>query len=131
MVIDDQLPLGLIANTSAILGITLGKYIPKLAGSSVTDRSGVEHIGIVKTPVPILKGNTELLRQLREKGLHEAFADLIMVDFSDVAQNCKTYQEYITKLQQTSKEDYQYLGLAIYGEKKKINHLTGDLPLLR
>ena len=30
MVIDENLPLGLIANTAAIMGITLGKEMPKL-----------------------------------------------------------------------------------------------------
>lgn len=53
LVIDENLPLGLIVNTAAILGVTVGKYAPKMVGNSVADRSGIEHLGIVKTPVPI------------------------------------------------------------------------------
>jgi hypothetical protein len=131
LVIDENLPLGLIANTAAILGITVGKYVPQIVGSSVTDYSGIEHIGIVKTPVPILKGSTELLHELRDKTRTEVFADLIVVDFSDTAQSCKTYEEYTAKLQKISKSDYRYFGLGIYGEKKKVNRLTGGLFLLR
>jgi hypothetical protein len=131
LVIDENLPLGLIANTAAILGITVGKYAPEIVGSRVIDHSGIEHLGIVKTPVPILKGSADLLHGLRDKTRTEEFADLIVVDFSDTAQSCKTYEEYIAKLQKISKNSYRYFGLGIYGDKKKVNRLTGGLPLLR
>ena len=32
MVIDENLPLGIIANTAAIMGITLGKQMPEVVG---------------------------------------------------------------------------------------------------
>lgn len=46
-----------------------------MAGENVTDLSGVEHAGIVKTPIPILKGNAGLLHELRDKTMTETFAD--------------------------------------------------------
>lgn len=131
LVIDKNLPLGLIANTAAILGVTLGKEIPEMVGEDVADRSGVEHAGIVKTPVPILKGDAQILHQLRDKTMTDMFADLTVVDFSNAAQSCKTYEEYIAKLREKSKSDYLYYGLGIYGEMKKVNQLTGSLALLR
>ena len=36
MIIDETLPLGIIANTAAILGITLGKELPEVVGCDVT-----------------------------------------------------------------------------------------------
>ncbi|USF28474.1 hypothetical protein N510_003435 [Firmicutes bacterium ASF500] len=54
MVIDESLPLGIIANTAAIMGITLGKKMPEVVGADVTDQSGNEHLGIIEFPVPIL-----------------------------------------------------------------------------
>ena len=33
MVIDEHLPLGIIANTAAIMGITLGKKMPEVVGA--------------------------------------------------------------------------------------------------
>lgn len=131
LVIDENLPLGLIANTAAILGVTLGKEAPEIVGEDVADLSGVKHAGIVKNPIPILKGDTGLLHQLRDKTMTDKFSDLTVVDFSNAAQSCKTYEEYIAKLQEKSKSDYQYYGLGIYGEKKKVNRLTGSLALLR
>ena len=38
MVIDENLPLGIIANTAAIMGITLGKQMPEVVGADVYDR---------------------------------------------------------------------------------------------
>ncbi|MED1095949.1 MULTISPECIES: DUF2000 domain-containing protein [Bacillus] len=45
--------------------------------------------------------------------------------------SCKTYEEYTAKLQNQAKTDYQHFGLDIYGEKKKVNRLTGSFSLLR
>lgn len=42
MVIDESLPLGIIANTAAIMGITMGKQMPEVVGADVYDRTGQE-----------------------------------------------------------------------------------------
>ena len=47
MVLDENLPLGLLANTAAILGITLGKHMPEAVGADVLDGSGKAHLGII------------------------------------------------------------------------------------
>ena len=50
---------------------------------------------------------------------------------SDLAQGCKTYDEFIEKMKEVSEIDLNYLGIAICGSKKKVNKLTGSMPLLR
>lgn len=131
MVIDERLPLGRIANTAAILGITLGKAMPEVVGADVTDRTGNRHLGIIAFPVPILKGAPETIQAIREKLFQPDFQDLTVVDFSDLAQRCLTYEDYTGKMAETPESALQYLGLAICGTKKKVNKLTGSLPLLR
>ncbi|CAB1251813.1 DUF2000 domain-containing protein [Clostridium sp. MT-14] len=131
MVINEDLPLGVIANTSAILGITLGKHIPELVGKDAADASGKKHLGIITIPVPILKGNKEIIRELREKLYTSDFDDVIAVDFSDVAQSCNVYSEYLQKVSTVLENQHTYFGIAIFGNKKKINKLTGSMPLLR
>lgn len=131
MVIDEHLPPGIIANTAAILGITLGKKMPETVGADVTDKTGKVHLGIIEFPVPILKGNPQRIREIREKLYSSDFTDLTTVDFSDLAQGCKTYDEFINKMNGVSETDLNYLGIAICGAKKKVNKLTGSLPLLR
>ncbi|MDY9921100.1 MAG: DUF2000 domain-containing protein [Synergistota bacterium] len=131
IVIDSELPTGVIANTSAILGMTLGKRFPEQVGNDVTDASEKTHLGIITVPVPILKGSREMLKELRENLYKTEFNDLTVVDFSDVAQSCMTYNEYISKAAEVPEEDHTYLGVAIYGDRKKVNKLTGSMPLLR
>lgn len=131
MVIDEKLPLGIIANTAAIMGITLGKERPELVGRDVCDRSGKLHQGIIEFPVPILKGDSGLIKSIRERLYDPEFSDLSVVDFSDLAQGCKTYEEFIEKMSKVSGTELNYLGIAICDAKKKVNKLTGNVPLLR
>lgn len=86
VVYDEELPLGIIANTAAVMGITLGKAMPEVVGEDVRDESGHTHLGIIEFPFPILRGSPE--------------------------------------------STLQYFGVAVCGAKK-VNKLTGSLPLLR
>lgn len=131
MVIDEHLPMGLIANTAAIMGITLGKKMPEVVGIDVNDKTGNEHLGIIEFPVPILKGNVESIKAIREKLYEPDFSDLTVVDFSDLAQGCKTYEEFTEKMKEACETDLNYYGIAICGAKKKVNKLTGSMSLLR
>ena len=131
MVIDEHLPSGIIANTAAILGITLGKNMPEVVGADVTDKTGNDHLGIIEFPVPILKGTAESMKAIREKLYEPEFSDLTVVDFSDLAQGCKTYDEVIGKMKEVPEAELNYFGIAICGTKKKVNKLTGSMALLR
>lgn len=131
MIIDENLPLGIIANTAAIMGITLGKEMPEVVGANVTDQSGNEHLGIIEFPVPILKGSPDIIKGIRQKLYQTDFQELTVVDFSDLAQSCKTYDEFIKKMGNTPESPLRYFGLAICGPRKKVNKLTGSMPLLR
>jgi hypothetical protein len=130
MVIDTELPLGLIANTSAVLALALGKKIEGIIGSVVVDGDGHTHEGITTTPIPILKGSRVMIKELRET-IASDYPDLFLVDFSNMAQMTKNYDDYMNKIASSSSGDIQYLGIAVYGNKKHVNKLTGSLPLLR
>ena len=131
MVIDESLPLGIIANTAAIMGITLGKKMPEVVGGDVYDQTGREHLGIIEFPVPILKGDAGCIKEMRERLYEPEYEGLTVVDFSDLAQGCKTYDEFIGKMGMTSGSELNYYGIAVCGEKKKVNKLTGSMGLLR
>ena len=131
MVIDENLPLGLIANTAAVIGITLGKTFPECVGQDVQDKTSFKHLGIIEFPVPILKANAIFLKGLRGRLYQQEFEELTIVDFSDVAQGCKTYDEFTDKIALVEEGDLQYRGIGIYGNKKLVNKLVGSLPLLR
>ncbi len=131
MVMDEALPLGIIANTAGIMGLTLGKHIPDTIGPEVLDKSGRAHLGIIQIPVPVLKADSEKIKEIRQRLYEPEFAGLIVVDFSDVAQSCNVYDDYIQKAAGVEESSFHYFGIGICGEKKLVNRLTGSLPLLR
>lgn len=131
MVIDEHLPLGIIANTAAVMGITLGKLKPEIVGTTVLDKDFNQHLGVITFPVPILKADASKIQELRELLYQEAYQDVLCVDFTLQAQECKAYEEYIEKMKHVSQKDLVYMGIAICGPKKKVNSLTGSMPLLR
>lgn len=131
MLIDAELPSGVIANTAAILGISLGRLRPDLVGQDVEDQDGKEHMGIITFPVPVLSGTKESIRAIRQRLYEPEFAELTAVDFSSLAQGCRLYDEYIAKLSGVKEESLEYLGIAVCGNRKKVNKLTGSTPLLR
>lgn len=131
VVIDQGLPPGVAANTAAILGITLGRERPEVVGADVTDRDGGRHRGIIEFPVPVLRSTAEGIREIREKLSRPELEELTVVDFSDLAQGCRTYGEFAEKMGRTPESGLRYFGLAICGDRKKVDRLTGSLPLLR
>lgn len=54
-----------------------------------------------------------------------------MVDFTDVAQASRVYEDYTRKIAVLPAEQLHYLGAALYGKRETVNKLTGSLPLLR
>ena len=131
MVIDEALPLGIITNTAAVMGVTIGKHLPHAVGNDVIDQTGREHLGIIAFPIPILKSSSERIKELRKRLYEDMFCHLKVVDFSDTAQGCKTYDEYIQKMADVPETELSYLGITICGDKKSVNKLTGNMPLLR
>lgn len=116
MVIDESLPLGIAMNTAGVLGISLGKKIPECVGVDVMDQDGIAHAGTIQIPVPILKMSGEELKEL----VHQVKNDeeLTMLDFTDIAQGCKVYDEYIERSAQHKTEEFTYYGIALFGNKK-------------
>lgn len=113
MVIDEALPIGIITNTAAVMGVTIGKHLPQAVGADVTYQTGHEHLGIIEFPIPILKGDKGKIKQLRQWLYQEDFCGLKVVDFSDTAQSCETYDEYIGKMAHLPEDALSYFGIAI------------------
>jgi hypothetical protein len=129
MVIDSGLPLGLSVNTAGLLGATLGRRIERIIGPDVIDASGENHTGILNVPLPILSADADTIKAIREKAMK--FGELLVIDFTDTAQREVRYEDYTGKLAITPSEELKYLGIALYGPKKRVNKLVGNLPLLR
>jgi hypothetical protein len=131
MVIDKELPVGLIANTAAVLGASLGRMVDDLVGGDLTDGDGNLHLGITTRNIPILGATTEQIKAIRARLYDAEFAAVTTVDFNNIAQRSLDYGDYGRLLAGTDGEALAYLGVCLYGPQKKVNRLTGNIGLLR
>lgn len=131
IVVDEELPPGLAANTAAVLTLTLGRRIDGLLGRDLKDADGSTHTGITTVPIPILTASAETVKQIRNTAASDDNSELLVVDFTDRAQRTKTYDDYARLLEAAGDDDLGYLGVALYGPRKPVQRLTGSLPLLR
>lgn len=130
IVIDQDLPLGVIANTAAVLSLSLGRALPQMIGEDLRDNQGQPRRGITTLPLPILKSTGDKLRTLREAvKAHEP--DLTVIDLISATRHTATYRDYAEELENTPVETLEYQGVALCGAKKLVNKFTGNLGLLR
>lgn len=127
IIVKNSLPLGLIANATAVLGVSLGAMLPEIVGPDLLDGSGDKHPGITGTPIPVLQAAPQKLANLAKEA-HDK--QVKMVGFTGVAQQSKSYEEYERKLQSMDSLEIDYLAVLLVGDKGHINRLTGSLPLL-
>jgi hypothetical protein len=131
LVIDGDLPAGLIANTAAVLSMSLGRRFPELIGPDVEDSQGRRHLGITTIVMPILRGSSERLQQIRSQAGEGPDSELTVIDVTDCAQQTKTCADYSRRLGEAPAERLRYLGLCLYGPEAQVRSLTGSLPLLK
>ncbi|HZW21744.1 DUF2000 domain-containing protein [Noviherbaspirillum sp.] len=130
LIVDEAMSPGAIANTAAVLSASVGRLRPDMIGRDLPDSGGWLHRGITTIAIPVLRGNASLLKRMRRQ-LKEFEPDLLVVDLISATRITRSYQEYATVLRETPEEALEYFGLALYGDRKTINSLTGSLGLLR
>ena len=59
-----------------------------------------------------------------------SYSDVFAADFTESAQQARTYEDYIQQLATLANEELVYLGMVLYGSKKTINRLAGNFRLL-
>lgn len=131
MIVNKELPVGLIANTTAVLGISLGNLFPDIVGHDIQDADGEIHPGITTKTIPILGGSRNQIKTIRDKLLSNKELEIAVIDFSEIAQKCLDYENYVNLISGLSYSQLYYLGICIYGPVKQVNSLTGNLGLLR
>lgn len=131
MIINRELPIGLIANTAAVLGISAGKICSEIVGHDNVDQDGNLHVGITAKTIPILAGTKAQMKSIRESLYKEEQLDCKVIDFCEVAQRSLDYDTYSALLANMEGAAIEYLGICIYGPIKKVNKITGYLGLLK
>lgn len=131
MIIDEELPSGIAANTAAALGISLSGRIDGLVGNKLVDQDGRLHEGVTNIAIPILVSSREELRKMHDCIMEKGDSDILLIGFDEVAQKSLNYKDYEEKLALTPKDQIDYLGVCIYGPRSKINKLTGKLRMMK
>lgn len=126
LIIDKSLPLGVIANAAAVLALSLGKIHPELIGHNINNKSGGEHLGITQISIPILGATASEIKDVRV----QLNSHVTVVDFPNIAKSTRNYEDYSSQLERMSEDEIEYLGIAIYGDKKQVNSKTGNMKLM-
>lgn len=127
-VIDRTLPVGNAANAAAVMALTMGMRQPQLAGEPLVDASGHAHPGLIPIGIPVLGAPADDLAAVRDKAIA---AGLEVVDFPAQGQQTNDYAEFRRLVRQTDPAELRYIGVMIYGTKKKVSRIVGRYSLLR
>lgn len=111
--------------------MSVGKAFPELIGDDLTDADGVCYPGITTIPVPVLAAAKDDLSSLARRLAEGPDSELRHFVVTNVAQRTKDYADYAEQLAQTGTDELSYLGVAICGPQKRVDSLSGSLPLLR
>lgn len=130
IIVDEELPSGVITNTAAILGMSLGKKYPEIVGRNLINKDKEIHEGITIIGLPILRADKEKLKSIRDN-VKQFENQIFEVNVLNLTRSTRSYEEYAEKLEQISNQDLEYQGILLYGEKKSINKLTGNLSLFK
>jgi hypothetical protein len=130
IVVNPDLPLGLIANTAGAIAIGLGARLPALAARQLTDRHDRTIDISSNQPVPVLQADAEAIRALLLKALAQT-GERAVVPFPAFARSLHAYAEYEAAFPGRDLGEEAIDGLGLAGPAKWVKSLTGSLKLLR
>jgi hypothetical protein len=129
VVVDESLPPGLAANATAMVAVTLGATVAGLPGAPLVDADGDVHAGFVPEGITVLRGPAERLTELRARAT--ASEDLGVIDFPSHCQETTDYDEVRRRVAGIQTVDLRYLAILLFGPRRAVRRLTGNLALLR
>ena len=118
-------------NVIGHLAISIGKYSnEEIMGKPViTDKSGIEHLGISQFPFIITKVKSGKLKNAID--LAKQNPNLLVADYPRDMLDTRTDEELITSINSKENDKLEYLGAIIYGNTEDVNSITGKFQLWR
>ncbi len=130
IVVNPDLPVGLIANTAGAIAVGLGAKLPALAARQLTDRADRTIDISSNRPVPILQADAAAIRALLLKALPQS-GERAVVPFPAFARSLHDYADYEATFPERDISEETIDGLGLAGPAKWVKSLTGALKLLR
>jgi Protein of unknown function (DUF2000) len=129
VVVDGSLPPGRAANAIGMLAVTLGATMAGLPGAALVDADGDVHPGLIPQGLLVLRAPANRLSELRAQAV--ATQDVGVIDFPTDCQQTNDYDEVRRRVAGIPTADLRYLAILLYGPRRAVSRLTGDLALLR
>lgn len=137
---EDKKIVGIIAtNVDAVtalniighLAISIGKYSDgEIMGKPIiTDKSGVNHLGISKFPFIVTKVKASKLKSAIDKA--KANPNLLVADYPREVLETRTDEELVASVSAKATDELDYLGALIYGNSEDVDEITGKFQLWR
>ena len=130
VVVDPSLPIGLIANTVAVVGIGLGSALPAIAGAVLVDADSRSVRTSANRPVPVLQATPEAIAILLARALPMP-EGAVVVPFPRFARDLHRFEDYLSEFASRTLANEAIDGLGLCGPEKWVRSLTGSLKLLR
>lgn len=118
-------------NVIGHMSISIGKYSDtEIMGKEIiTDKSGVNHLGISKFPFIITKVKAGKLKAAIAKA--KANPNLLVADYPRDMLDTRTDEELVASISSKEEESLEYMGAVIYGNTKDVDEITGKFQLWR
>lgn len=118
-------------NVIGHLAVSIGKYSnSEIMGQSViTDKSGINHLGISQFPFIITKVKAGKLKNAID--VAKSNPKLLVADYPKDMLDTRTDEELVASINAKENDKLEYLGAIIYGDTKEVNEITGKFQLWR
>lgn len=118
-------------NVIGHLAISIGKYSNEeiMGKPIITDKSGINHMGISQFPFIVTKVKAGKLRTTIETAKNNP--NLLVADYPKDMLETRTDDELVESINSKENEKLEYLGAIIYGDTKDVNEITGKFQLWR
>ena len=118
-------------NVIGHLAISIGKYSGTeiMEKSIITDKSGINHLGISQFPFIITKVKQGKLKNAID--LAKRNPNLLVADYPKDMLDTRTDNELVTSINSKENDKLEYLGTIIYGNTENVNKITGKYQLWR
>ena len=118
-------------NVIGHLAVSIGKYSDKeiMGQKIITDKSGINHLGISKFPFIITKVKPGKLRGAIDKAKNNS--NLLVADYPKDMLDTRTDEELVESIKSKENDKLEYMGAIIYGNTEDVNEITGKFQLWR
>lgn len=118
-------------NVIGHLSVSIGKYSDNeiMGQPTITDKSGVNHLGISQFPFIITKVKAGKLKATID--IAKENPKLLVADYPKEVLDTRTDAELVTAVENKENDKLEYLGAVIYGNSEDVNEITGKFQLWR